>query len=77
MCKSRIETELFNPKSTDIFRDNIVDYCIDRQDSHFESGTYTVFDRMCLTQFAVLCYIELVFKERKDIPSHRTVSVGV
>ena len=38
MFKSRKEIELFNPKSTDIFRDNIINYYIDRQDSHFGSG---------------------------------------
>ena len=38
MFKSRKEIELFNPKSTDIFRDNIINYYKDRQDSHFGSG---------------------------------------
>ena len=51
MCRTEEELSELPEDSTDVFKRNMIDRYIDRPNSIYRSGKYSVVDKMCLAEF--------------------------
>ena len=63
ICNSVEEIEELHTDSTYIFKQNMVDRCIDRPNSQYKNGMYDIVDHICFAIFLAYYFLDY---ENKD-----------